>query len=161
MKIIFLFFFFFLCIPSFTQDIKYLDSTKTSPKAKIEDIKWIEGNWIQKNTPFLIEETWVKNNSSSMMGIAKVSENGKVLFFEICTITEENGSLVLRIRHYDEHLNAAEEKDKPLECKLVEITSDKAYFNGFTFEKLDNDQIRLQIKSQKEDDLLTLTYTRI
>ena len=121
---------------------------------------WLEGNWKSSGQEITIQESWIRNGAYSMMCVASILENNEIILFEICTITEEEGTLVLRIRHFDKKLNAWEDKKTPLEKKLVKIEKNRFYFDGYTFEKTDKDQITLFIQSKPEDQLLTIPYIR-
>jgi hypothetical protein len=60
-------------------------------------------------------------------------KNGKVVFYEFCTIAEENESLVLKIKHFDSRLNGWEEKNVAVLFPLVKLTATEAYFDGLTY----------------------------
>ncbi len=156
-----LFFSIFLCLPSFGQDILWGDSLSASPKIKITKMGWLEGNWKSKGKEISIQESWTRNGAHSMMGVASIYERDKIILFEICTITEEEGTLILRLRHFSDQLKAWEEKDKPIEKKLLKIENSKFYFDGYTFEKVSKDEIKIHIQSNEADEKLTIPYIRI
>ena len=76
-----------------------------------------------------------------MMGSFKLVTNENVQFYELCTISEENETLVFRLKHFHNDLKGWEEKDERLEAKLVKIENNKAYFNDFTFEKINKNEL--------------------
>ena len=149
-----------LCL--YSQNVKYADSTLVGPKAKINDVAWIQGNWQAELFGKTVEEIWSKPSSKTMMSVAKLHTENKIEFYEICTISEENESLILRIRHFDSNLNAWEEKNKAMEFKLIEITPKFVYFDGYTFEKVDENKmnIHLLIESEKDNKEITINYFR-
>ena len=74
-----------------------------------------------------------------------------VQFYELCTITEENRSLLLRIKHFDKDLKGWEEKNESIEFPLVKIEKNKVYFDGLTFEKLNEDALNIYVIFKYED----------
>lgn len=56
-----------------------------------------------------------------MMGMYRLIRNAKPAFYELCTIVEENGSLVLRLKHFNPDLKGWEETDKTVDFPLVAL----------------------------------------
>ncbi|MEZ4935977.1 MAG: DUF6265 family protein [Crocinitomicaceae bacterium] len=150
----------FLCLPSFAQDVVFADSIFSPPKMNISKMGWIEGNWKSSGEKITIQENWSRNGAYSMMAVASIYEQNKIIMFEICTITQEKGTLILRIRHFDSHLKAWEEKDQPKVLPLIKEEKNRIYFHGYTFEKTAKDQLTLYIQSNPSDQLLTIPYVK-
>jgi hypothetical protein len=55
---------------------------------------------------------------------------GRGRVFELLSIREEEGGLMLRFRHFDGAFIAREEKDKPLAIPLVRWSPGEAVFEG-------------------------------
>jgi hypothetical protein len=110
-----------------------------SPKAKLKQVSWISGNWMGEAFDGIIEENWSAPLGDSMMGAFKLVVNNKVEFYELCTISEEDDSLIFRLKHFSNNLKGWEEKDEMITAKLVKIENQKVYFNDFTFERIDNE----------------------
>ncbi|MCB0477214.1 MAG: hypothetical protein KDC84_03570 [Crocinitomicaceae bacterium] len=128
---------------------------------KIDKMGWIEGSWKSSGEKITIQETWTRNGAHSMMAVASIYEQDKIILFEVCTITEEKGTLILRIRHFDNQLNAWEEKNSPKLLPLIKAEKNRIYFHGYTFEKNGKDQMTLYIQSTPKDQILTIPYVRI
>lgn len=109
-----------------------------SPKAKLKQVSWISGNWMGEAFDGIIEN-WSAPLGDSMMGAFKLVVNNKVEFYELCTISEEDDSLIFRLKHFSNNLKGWEEKDEMITAKLVKIENQKVYFNDFTFERIDNE----------------------
>jgi len=118
---------------------------KDSPAASINDVAWIAGNWQGEALGGITEEIWTAPLGKSMMGSFKLVVNEIVQFYELCTITEENESLLLRIKHFDKDLKGWEEKDQSIEFPLVKIEKNKVYFDGLTFEKINEDELNIYV----------------
>ena len=81
----------------------------------------------------------------------KLVVDGKIKFYELCTITEENNSLILKIKHFNSDLKGWEDKDKSAEFPLVKITKNRVYFDEFTFEKISADEINIYVVIQQKN----------
>jgi hypothetical protein len=80
-----------------------------------------------------------------MMCVFKLTVDGRVKFYEIVTISEENNTLILRLKHFDKSLKGWEDKDKAIEFKLVKITGNKVFFDEFTFERVDENEMNIYV----------------
>lgn len=111
------------------------DEELGSPKATLEDIEWLSGRWTGEAFGGTTEELWSPPSGHSMMGAFKLVVDGKANFYEIVTITEEDETLLLRLKHFHSNLKGWEEKDVTRDFKLVKVTPTRVYFDGYTFEK--------------------------
>ena len=93
----------------------------------------------------IIEEIWSPPVGNAMMAVFRLVENDKVQFYEIETITEENESLVLRLKHFHANLKGWEEKEDTVDFPLVKLEENKAYFDGLTFEKIGNTTLNIYV----------------
>lgn len=83
-----------------------------------------------------------------MMCAFKLVINDEVNFYELVTISEEHGSLILRLKHFHSNLSGWEEKDETVDFKLVKVTKNKIYFDGFTFEKISDKEMNIYVVIQ-------------
>ncbi|MEQ9413961.1 MAG: DUF6265 family protein [Cyclobacteriaceae bacterium] len=135
-----------------------------SPKASLSDIDWIQGHWRGKAFGGITEEIWAPPLGNSMMCAFKLVIDNQIKFYEITTITEEEGTLMLRLKHFHKDLKGWEEKDVTQDFRLVKVTPGKVYFEGFTFERISENEINMYvvIDSQDEKPLETkFNYTRV
>lgn len=122
-----------------------------SPNASIEDVAWIQGYWKGEAFGGISEEVWTPPLGGSMNCIYKSVVDGKVNFYEMLSIMEENGSLVLKLKHFNPDMTGWEEKNKTIDFPLVKIESKKAYFSGFTFERVDADHLNVYVIFKDKD----------
>ncbi|WP_298366896.1 DUF6265 family protein [uncultured Lutibacter sp.] len=118
---------------------------KNSPNASINDVSWIAGYWVGDALGGHVEEVWTTPLGDSMMGSFKLVIDEKVKFYEFCTISQENKSLILRIKHFNNDLKGWEEKENSVEFPLVKLETNKAYFDGLTFEKVSKDKLTMYV----------------
>ena len=95
----------------------------------IEDLSWMSGQWIFQDEKSYLEEIWTTIYLKTMLGSFRWYKNDKEYIYEILQLKEFQDSVELRIRHFDDHFNAWEEKDTPQTFKLVEYTNQKAVFS--------------------------------
>ncbi len=131
--------------------LTYSDTTG-SPKADLSNIQWIEGHWKGEALGGITEEVWTPPHGGSMMCAFKLVVNSKVKFYQIVTITEEDSSLILRLKHFHSDLKGWEEKNETIDFKLVKVSENKVYFDGFTFEQISDNEINIYVVFQNEGE---------
>jgi hypothetical protein len=82
-----------------------------------------------------VEEVWAPPLGDTMMGMFRLVQDGKLVFSELCFIVEENGSLVLKLKHFDPGFKGWEEKDAYVSFPLVKLSVTEAYFEGLTLRR--------------------------
>ena len=80
-----------------------------------------------------------------MMCVFKLISDNKVNFYEIVTISEVNNTLILKLKHFHANLKGWEEKDETVDFRLVKVTENKVYFDGFTFERISDNEINMYV----------------
>lgn len=134
--------------PSYAQSFKntlVYDSLAGSPNATINDFSWIAGHWRGEAMGGIIEEVWTPPLAGAMMGSFKLTEGNSVVFYELETLTEENGTVILRLKHFGADLNGWEEKDETVDFKLIKFNKNKAYFDGLTFELVNANELSIYV----------------
>lgn len=143
-------------------NLLFLKDKQESPVANLDAVKWLSGHWRGQAFGGLIEEVWSPALGGSMMGAFKLVVDNNVQFYEIETISEENQTLIFRLKHFNKDLKGWEEKDQTKDFKLVKVTENKVYFNGLTLEKVSENEINIYVAI--EDAGITkeekFTYTR-
>jgi hypothetical protein len=120
------------------------DST-ISPSATLDAIRWVEGHWRGEALGGITEEIWTPPLGGSMMCAFKLVVKDKVSFYELVTIVEYENTLILRLKHFHSDLKGWEEKDKTIDFRLVKITDNMVFFDGFTFEKVSSNEINMYV----------------
>ncbi|WP_340077162.1 DUF6265 family protein [Leptobacterium sp. I13] len=133
------------------QNTLVYDSLIGSPKASLKDIQWMEGSWRGKAFGGITEEVWTPPLGGTMMGAFKLVVNNKPSFYELLILSEENETLMLRLKHFHANLMGWEEKDKTVDFPLVKVTPNKVYFDQFTFEKVDDNEVNLYVVISNRD----------
>lgn len=132
-----------------------------SPKLhtpKLGDFAWIAGQWHGEALGGKFEETWNPPMGKSMMGMFKLSKDEGISFYEILTIVEENDTVLLRLKHFDDKLVGWEEKDKSIEFPFVSVSKTEAIFNGLKFVKIDENTMHIFVKIKREAEVSELKF---
>ena len=140
----FLLFTFLLHLAGFGQSDKSL-------APKLENIKWISGNWKGEAFGGQTEENWSEPSAGSMMATFKLIDNDTVVFYEIEIIREIDNTLILQLKHFGNDLKGWEAKDKTVDFPLKEITENKVVFEGMVFEKISINEMNIYVDIQQDD----------
>lgn len=106
------------------------------PQATLKDVEWLVGSWVGTGLGGVSEENWSVPAAGAMMGMYRLVVDGKVSFYEFMNLAEENGSLVLKLKHFNADLTGWEEKDRFLTFRLVKLGPNEAWFGGLTFRRV-------------------------
>ena len=118
---------------------------------RLENIKWIAGNWKGEALGGHTEENWSEPSGGSMMATFKLIDNGKVVFYEIEIIREVENTLVLQLKHFGNDLKGWEGKDDTIDFTLKEITENKVVFEGMIFEKISTNEMNIYVDIKQEN----------
>lgn len=146
------------------QNTRKLLEGQVSPEANIEQVAWISSQWKGEVWGGDIEEVWTHPHGNAMMGSFRFVSDGKAEFYEIMAITEEKGSLMLRIKHFHGSLKGWEEKDETNDFPLVAIDGNRVYFQGLTFERTNEDTMTVFVileNEQGSEEEMDFTYRRV
>ncbi len=78
-----------------------VSSFAAGPAATIEQVAWMTGNWAGQLGPNQLEENWISTEGSSIAAMVRMTGGGTTSMFEMITIEEVDGSLVLHIQQWD------------------------------------------------------------
>lgn len=132
---------------------------ETALEPKLENIRWIAGNWKGEAFGGITEENWSEPSGGSMMATFKLINDGKVSFYEIETISEVNNSLLLRLKHFNNELKGWETKDETVDFPLIRVTKNKAIFEGMIFESVDENNMIVYVAiEQKDATVITIPF---
>lgn len=128
-----------------------LDSMQVSPAASLDAVSWMEGYWRGEAWGGVTEEIWSEPIGGSMMGSFKFISEDKIAFYELCTITETDGTLEFKIKHFSDELHGWEAKDEYELFRLVKLEENRVYFEGLTLERISDKQINMYVLINDED----------
>jgi hypothetical protein len=135
-----------------------------SPNPTLKDVAWIAGHWRGEALGGIVEEVWTPPLGPSMTGSFKLVVGDRVRFYELCTLSEENGSLMLRLKHFHADLKGWEEKDETVDFPFLELGPGKAVFDGLSFERVSDDEMIVVVATEDREgrrDELRFNYHRV
>lgn len=145
------------------QETLQLSEGQTSPNASLKDVAWIPGHWQGEAFGGLAEEIWSEPMGGSMMFVFRLVKDNEVSFYEVGHIQEVDNSIILQLKHFDKNLRGWEEKDETVDFRLVKLEKNKAYFEGFTIEKVSENQMNIWvlIESKNSAEEVLFAYKRM
>jgi hypothetical protein len=141
--------------PVFAQERQTANTLKAAadfagPAATLADMKWLIGHWKGTGLGGVSEEIWSEPAGGVMMGMYRLILNGKPSFYEFIHLAEENGSLVMKLKHFNPDLTGWEDKETFITFRLLKVGLNEVYFGGLTFRRsVDRLQIFLAIRDKE------------
>lgn len=121
------------CQSELTRNTKKLDAGESPGAAKLKDVAWLTGIWRGDGLGGICEETWNPPLAGGMAGTFRLVKDEKLEFSEFFILSETDGSLSLKLRHFDARFHGWETKDKFVEFKLISVEDKTAWFDGLTY----------------------------
>lgn len=147
---------FVLCEPAFTQTKSTENTLKLSEgeaggKSTIEDMAWLAGAWTGEGLGGISEELWSRPAGGAMVGTYRLIKDGKPVFYEICWIVEQEGTIAFRLKHFNADLTGWEEKEKTVDFRFIKKDGNRVYFSGLTFERVNNSDLNIYLALKYKD----------
>lgn len=136
-----------------------LDDASNMPSATVEDVAWLAGHWRGEFLGGQAEEVWSPPSGGSMLGMFKLVRDGASSFYEIMTLTEENGGVVLKLKHFNPDLTGWEEKDEHVAFPLAKIEDNAAYFDGLTLKRVGLKTLQGYLAMHGSDGMSEIAFT--
>ncbi|MBN2431010.1 MAG: hypothetical protein JXQ27_06015 [Acidobacteria bacterium] len=134
-----------------TENILTLAPGESSPPASIEAVAWLAGAWQGAALGGRCDEVWSPPAGGAMMGMFRLVKDGRPVFYELLTISPEQGSLILRLKHFDAGLKGWEKQAETVDFPLVKLTATAAYFSRLTFRRDGADRLHVFVSSTRKD----------
>lgn len=136
---------------------------EAQPEATLKDAAWLVGSWDGECFEQRCEEVWNPPSAGTMVGMYKLYGDDGVQFYELMLLTVENGSLNMKIKHFNADFSAWEDKAEFVSFPLVKVEPDVLHFRGLTFHRRGTDDIDIWIALRRDDEVREhlLTYRRV
>lgn len=149
----------FLCLSSLsalaqekqTEYTLKLSAGQKSPSATLAEMDWLAGHWTGNAFGGVSEEIWAKPAGGAMMGMFRQVNNGKTVFYELMTLVEEQGTILMRLKHFNPNLTGWEEKDKTVDFKFVGKKDGVFHFEGMSFRPEGKDAVTVYVAMRQKD----------
>lgn len=123
------------------------------PAASMADVAWLAGRWVGEGLGAAVEEVWLPPAGGDMVGVFRLVRTGSPRFYELVTLVEEEGSLVLRLKHFGPDLVGWEAKDESVSFPLVRRDADTLWFDGLTIRRVGADRMRIWVALESEGEV--------
>lgn len=100
------------------------------PPAKVADLAWMTGTWQAAVGPNTLEENWVHPSNGSIGTLVRMTGPTGVSMWEVITIEEKDGSLVMSVQQYGKGYEERTPTAQKLE--LQEIDKQRVKFKAVT-----------------------------
>ena len=124
-----------------TQHTWQLGDGESRPAATIEDAAMLVGSWSGTAFGQRFEETWNPPSVGTMVGMFKLIGDDGVSFYELMLLTEEEGTLFFKVKHFNADFTAWEDKADYVTFKLVKKSADELHFGGLSFYRRDDERM--------------------
>lgn len=128
-----------------TENTLKLSVDKKGEKATISDMAWLSGTWKGSGLGGVNEEIWSAPQGGIMMGMYRMLKDGKPVFYEFLTLSESDGSLLMRLKHFHPNFVGWEEKDKTVDFRYIKKEGARIYFEGLTWELAGKDDLSIYL----------------
>ena len=136
---------------------------ESRPAATLDDAAFLVGRW--EGTAFgeRMEESWSAPTGGSMVGTFKLFDGDKPAMYEIMLLTVEDGTLSLKVKHFNPGFIAWEDKEDYVNFRLVAKSDGELHFGGLSFYRRSEDRLDGYIVMRNGDDVSEqhMTYTRV
>lgn len=103
-------------------------TAQAQPQASIDQLDWMTGNWAGMLGPNQLEENWIATEGGSIAAMVRMTGQDETSMFEMITIEENDGTLVLHIQQWDPGFEPRTEQ--PQEMILEAISDNSVRFRA-------------------------------
>ena len=136
-----------------TEHTLKLDDPDNRPAATLEDVAWLVGSWSGEAFGNKFEEVWNPPSAGSMIGFFKLLGGDEVVFYELLLLVEEQGSLSLKVKHFNADFTAWENKEDYVTFRFVKAEQDALHFSGIGFYRVDEDTMHAYLRMRSGDEI--------
>jgi len=152
-----------LCVTGASaQETRQRDKDSSPPQATIAEMDWLVGQWSGTGIGGArAHESWLAPVGGTMVGTF-VQEDGEsgIRFSEHIYLMEEDGTLVMRLKHFNADLTGWEDKEGMVTFRLAALEPCAAYFAGLTLRCSENEEgkdgkgLFVAVRMQSGDELI-------
>lgn len=142
-----------LAVEPATEHTYRLAEGEERPAATLDDAGWLVGSWTGTAFGQRFEEVWNPPSAGSMAGLFKLYGDDGIAFYEILLLTVDDGTLSLKVRHFNADFTAWENKDEFVNFRLVAFDDDELHFGGLSFYRDGDDAIDGYIVMSNRDNV--------
>lgn len=134
-----------------TEHTLKLDDPDNPPAATLADANLLIGSWTGTAFGGTLEEVWNPPSAGSMVGFFKLMHDDEVSFYEILLLAEEEGTLNLKVKHFNADFSAWEEKEDHVTFRFIKAEDNALHFSGISFYRISDDEMHAYIVMRSGD----------
>lgn len=124
-----------------TENTYQLAEGEERPVASLEAASFLIGNWTGTAFGERAEETWSEPTGGTMVGTFKLFNGDEPAMYEIMLLSVEDGTLSLKVKHFNPDFTAWEDKGDYVNFKLVAYGEGELHFGGLSFYRRNDDRV--------------------
>ena len=142
----------FVCLVAVAANVNCQSDTQPT----WDDISWIAGNWIGDGFGGVSYESWSEPIAGTILGTYRHVSDGKNNFFELFTITEnEDGTFIMKLRHFNPDMNAWEDKEGQLVWEFKSVNENAFTFGPCTYKRIGDDKMEISLVMNNDGKIET------
>ena len=130
-----------------------LEPDEARPAATLEDARWLVGAWTGTAFGQNFEAVWNAPSAGSMVGLFKLHSDDGVSFYELLQLRVVDGTLSLKVKHFNADFTAWEEKSDFVDFRLVKVEDKALHFGGLSFYRREDGSMDGYIVMRNDDGL--------
>jgi hypothetical protein len=134
-----------------TEHTLKLDDADARPPATFADVEWLVGSWSGPAFGGTAEEVWNLPSAGSMLGMFKLMQEGEVSFYELLVLVEEEGTLNLKVKHFNADFTAWETKEDYVNFRFISTDDAAIHFSGISFYRVTENEIHVYLALHDEE----------
>ncbi|QYU69663.1 hypothetical protein J4558_05875 [Leptolyngbya sp. 15MV] len=140
--------------PLAAQETRVAPPGHVPPPATIAEAAWLVGDWVGSGIGGAgASEVWLPPTGPTMVGLfVQEQADGSIMFTEHMYLSEDAGSLVVKLKHFNPDLTGWEEKDGMVRFRLLSIEPCAAYFASLTYRCDGDDGLLVAVRMKSEGD---------
>jgi len=131
-------------------------------KPQLEQLSWLTGCWNGTGLGGEVEECWVRSPDGKYTSVFQMMKDGQLQFTEIVMINEFDGTLGMRVKHFDAAFEQWEsDNGVGPTFHFVKMGERFIQFDGLRYELIDDVlHVTLDMKQGDEIHQVKFAYTR-
>ncbi len=130
-----------------------LSAGEERPAATLAAAAFLVGDWIGTAFGERAEEHWSAPSGGTMVGTFKLFSGDEPVMYEIMLLSVEDGTLSLKVKHFNADFTAWEDKPDYVNFKLVAYSENELHFGGLSFYKRGDDKLDAYIVMRNGDQV--------
>jgi len=122
-------------VPAAAQETRVAVPGEATGTATLGDAAWLVGTWSGEGIEGAeAHESWLAPSGDTMVGLfVQETAAGGIMFSEHMYLMEQDGSLVVKLKHFNPDLTGWEDKDGMITFRLIAAEPCALYFNALTY----------------------------